>query len=195
MIDHCEEFDLPCFNTEYFHFDNIASSELMNPPTVDEIINQSDFCTLLHLDSLEYADGIWISPLNDYLKRLKDKTGLYHIWVHSELCSTHEINSLLGIYVGKGIVWDRIKDHIKKMKWPKDTIVWITFFECENRISKYLEQLFLDTYSFHTNTQENTGTIPIFARWPEERTWVGTEFDAVVGVRSDRITKKGIKEF
>jgi hypothetical protein len=78
------------------------------------------------------------------------------------------------VYVGKGEALKRLSDHLKN-KWNKTETLYISFYECENRISKYLEQLFLDTYEFHLNSYENDGTTKLFAYWDEHRFANGTE--------------------
>lgn len=37
-------------------------------------------------------------------------------------------------------------------------IIYFTFFPCENRKAKYIEQLFLDIYDLPLNTVENKGS-------------------------------------
>jgi hypothetical protein len=36
-------------------------------------------------------------------------------------------------------------------------LIYYSFYPCENRIAKYLEQLLLDTYDFPLNKSENRG--------------------------------------
>ncbi|RLP54983.1 MAG: hypothetical protein D6160_07020 [Ketobacter sp.] len=57
--------------------------------------------------------------------------------------------------------------------------LYVTFYECSNRISKHLEQLFLDTYDFYLNKNENNGSKTLFAVWDEERHHLGTEMHEV----------------
>ncbi|WP_141247011.1 hypothetical protein [Halomonas salipaludis] len=184
---HCEEFGVPCLVTEYEHFDEVCSSELKKPISVHEIINESDFCTVLPIEILKEADGAEVLTINDHLKGLKGRSGIYHLWVSMCECDDHGINSMLCVYVGKGIAESRVLSHVKN-KWPESQFLWVTFYECENRISKYLEQLFLDTYSFYLNTYENTGTGYLYARWSADRTWNGTEFDSMVNIRTERMS-------
>ena len=81
---------------------------------------------------------------------------------------------MICVYVGKGYVNQRVKFHIAN-KWPTDETLYLSFFECNNRISKYLEQLFLDTYKFHLNKDENTGTDRLYGLWDNHRFEEGTE--------------------
>ncbi|MNV89268.1 hypothetical protein D3C71_1835500 [compost metagenome] len=59
-------------------------------------------------------------------------------------------------------------------KYLKDLgVVFITVQECENRVAKYLEQLFLDTFNFPLNIAENTGVEGYFytrAKWQSATT-------------------------
>jgi hypothetical protein len=132
----------------------------------------SAFCTSFQLDTVEdSADGL---RLRDFIHGLSGKMGVYHIWVQEDYCYEHDSYSMLGVYVGKGKALGRLLTHAKT-KLPRCDPFWITFFECSNRIAKYLEQLFLDTYAFHLNENENTGTLHLYACWDNERHLLGTE--------------------
>lgn len=147
---------------------------------VDEIINESDFCTSLSIDVIEEHQGDFLT-VNEHLAGLKNKNGLYHLWVDHNNCTDHDIYSMICVYVGKGVVLDRVKKHIKE-KWPNEETMHISFYECENRISKYLEQLFLDTYDFHLNKSENTGNGTLYARWSDERYNLSTEIQSMANI-------------
>lgn len=110
-----------------------------------------------------------------FLKGLNAKVGIYHLWVDFENCTDHDTHTMKCIYVGKGTAEGRINDHVIK-KGLKNTGIPIygSFYECSNRMSKYLEQLFLDTYKFGLNKYENPGTKELFAVWDEERYAMGT---------------------
>ena len=60
-------------------------------------------------------------------------------------------------------------ENVARKKWPKNQALYISFYECENRIAKYIEQLFLDTYDFYLNSSENNGSGTLYARWGKER--------------------------
>lgn len=171
----CVDQDFPCQNPDYSDFDAIAAAELCSPPTASDIINASNFCTFVPLE-----DAFQLNDLshNDYLKGLHDKIGIYHLWIDYDDCDDHDNHTMLCVYTGKGMAEVRIKDHIKR-KWPDKVSLYVTFYECSNRIAKYLEQLFLDTYDFHLNNHENTGTKKLFAVWDNERHLLGTESHAV----------------
>jgi hypothetical protein len=63
-----------------------------------------------------------------------------------------------GLYVGKGDAAKRLRHHWKTKDTAEEMIIYFTFFACENRKAKYIEQLLLDTYDLPLNRAENTGT-------------------------------------
>jgi hypothetical protein len=112
------------------------------------------------------------------------------LWVDNNYCHDHDIHSMICVYVGKGIAINRVKNHIKN-KWPTEEMLHISFFECENRISKYLEQLFLDTYKYYLNLSENTGSGTLYARWDDERHSMGTEIQNMADVYARKNPRLG----
>ncbi|MDC7701608.1 hypothetical protein [Vogesella indigofera] len=175
-MSSCYDDSFLCQNPQYPDFDNIAIKELRNPPSVHEIINQSNFCTHLPTNADDIIGDITHKM---YLKGLNNKTGLYHLWIEFENCTDHNAHTMLCIYVGKGMAENRINIHIKEKLLNNNVSIYASFYECSNRISKYLEQLFLDTYSFILNKNENSGDKKLFAVWGEERYILGTEINAV----------------
>lgn len=171
----CEDQNFPCQSLDYSPFDQVAESELRSPIFADEIVNSSGFCTFVPTDT-----DLMIGDLThkSFLKGLRGKSGLYHLWIDYDDCDDHGTKTMLCVYVGKGFAEVRITDHIKT-KWQAGAQLYVTFFEFTNRLSKYYEQLFLDTYKFELNTNENTGTRQLFAVWDEERHFLGTELNAV----------------
>lgn len=171
----CIDQDFPCQSPDYSTFDRVAGLELRDPPLANAIINESAFCTIVPID-----EAIQLGDLThkDYLMGLRNKVGLYHLWVDYDQCDDHETHTMLCVYVGKGLAEARINSHIKD-KWPSQTLLYVGFYECKNRMSKYLEQLFLDTYKFHFNSNENTGTESLFGVWNHDRHFLGTEIYAV----------------
>lgn len=165
-----------CPQEDYSAFNSINRQELALPITAEEIVNQSAFCTSFQLDAISLADESL--TLRDYLFGLKGKIGVYHIWVEEDYCYEHQCYSMLGVYVGKGDGLVRILMHARE-KLPSSELFGVSFFECENRIAKYLEQLFLDSYKFHLNEYENPGTRNLYARWDEDRRLMGTELHNV----------------
>jgi hypothetical protein len=178
----CEDQDFPCQIPDYSEFDSVAANELSNPVTANDIINFGTYCTFVPTDS-DHVIGDMTHKL--FLSGLGKKTGVYHLWVDYDECDDHATHTMLCVYVGKGPPKGRIPEHIKS-KWPAGTMLYATFFECPNRLSKYYEQLFLDTYGFHLNSHENTGTKSLFAVWDEERHNFGTELHHVSSLSNVR---------
>ena len=163
-----------CVEENCSAFDKLVSE--FRPPSVNEVINQSAFCTSFQLNLVEGSIGKL--TLRDFLYDLKGKMGLYFAWRDEGRCDEHGHYFVRAIYAGKGFTLGRILSHAKA-RFPKDEQVWVTFFECENRMAKFLEQAFLDTYEFELNKNENPGTAPLYGRWTEERFLLGTELHNV----------------
>ncbi len=104
--------------------------------------------------------------------------GIYFLWIKYDNCDDHGKHTMLCQYVGKGPPNTRVPQHIKE-KWSKDVELYVTFHECENRLAKYYEQLFLDKYEFELNTSENKGTHHLYAVWDEERYTIGTDLNEI----------------
>lgn len=176
-MSSCHLGEFLCQNPQYPEFDEIAKKELTSPPSAHEIINLSAFCTGLPLE-----DDFILGNLTHqkFLKGLSAKNGVYHLWVDFENCTDHDTHTMKCIYVGKGMGESRINDHVNKKSLKNTGIpIYASFYECSNRMSKYLEQLFLDTYKFSLNTNENPGTKELFAVWNEDRYAMGTEANTV----------------
>lgn len=164
-----------CQNPDYSAFDRVSSSELLNPPSVDDIINKSNFCTIVPInEDLQLED----LTHKDFLRGLQNKCGVYHLWVDFDNCDDHETYTLRCVYVGKGFAETRVNAHIKS-KFPDHDVIYAGFYECSNRISKYLEQLFLDTYNFELNKYENPGTSTLYAVWDYDRYMMGTQLHEI----------------
>jgi len=58
-------------------------------------------------------------------------------------------------------------------------MLYVTFHECENRLAKNYEQLFLDTYKFRLNENENKGTKALYAVLDKERVTIGTHSNEI----------------
>lgn len=183
-MSSCHLGEFLCQDPQYPDFDRIAQRELKNPPSVQEIINQSVFCTYLPLED-ELILGNMTHQM--FLKALNTKNGIYHLWVDFENCTDHDTHTMKCIYVGKGFAEVRINNHVFKKKLKNTGVsIYASFYECSNRMSKYLEQLFLDTYKFSFNKNENTGTNELFAVWDDERYSMGTEANAVSALSNIR---------
>jgi hypothetical protein len=174
QMHQCDVYEVPCLENDYEKFDSRCREELALDVTAEQIINNSDFCTFIALDIIAASGPDDSLSLNEQLSGLHGKFGLYHLWIDAGHCQDHDKYAVLCVYVGKGHVKNRILSHVKR-RWPEQQLLRISFFDCENRVAKYLEQLFLDTYSFHLNSEENAGQGTLFGRWDETRYEMGTE--------------------
>jgi len=179
MVQHVDS-SCSCPRDDYSSFDSICRQELTNKMiTADAIVNHSKFCTSFQLDTISVEDQGNLQ-LRDFLFGLNDKAGIYHIWIEEAYCYEHNRYAMLGVYVGKGVdALERIMAHVKENKLPQTELFGVSFFECDNRIAKYLEQLFLDVYKFHINKNENHGDQHLYACWDEDRRVMGTELHNV----------------
>ncbi|GGW62524.1 hypothetical protein [Vreelandella hamiltonii] len=164
----CEHQGKSCLENDYYKFDDVAKHELADAPTVEEIVNLSEFCTCLTLPFIEGEESDGLLKLTDYLKKIRNKVGVYHLWIDVGYCQDHGAHSLLCVYVGKGNAVNRLVSHARE-KWPQNQPLYISFYECENRLAKYIEELFLDAYEFYLNVSENNGSGYLYARWDKER--------------------------
>jgi hypothetical protein len=180
----CVDNDFPCQNPNYTIFDDVASIELKKPNTASEIINYSFYCHHIPYESL-----LKIGDLTHtlFLKPISGKMGVYHLWSEYDNCDDHETQTMICRYVGKGVPDRRVSAHIKK-KWPKGEMLFVTFHECSNRLAKYYEQLFLDSYRFDLNGNENFGTETLYAVWDEERFTIGTHLNEISSLSKMRNT-------
>lgn len=175
MLPECELKELPnCLKNDYDRFDQVCSQELAMSVSIDQIINTSDYCDHLLVDVIKQGNPNDDLNLNDHLAGLNNRVGLYHLWIELEYCDDHKLHTMLCVYVGKGHAKNRILRHIKD-RFPNKHMLYITFYECENRVAKYLEQLFLDTYDFYLNSEEKSGVGNLYGRWTQERFEMGTE--------------------
>lgn len=182
-VTKCEFNDFPCVGVDYSSFDKICMKELKEAFDANSIVNSSSFCTSIPINKDFQLEHLGTS---DYVQSLRGKVGIYHLWVDYDECDDHGLHTVRGIYVGKGFAKNRIKTHIDT-KDIRSGMLYVTFFECKNRISKYLEQLFLDIYKFDLNKRENKGTENIYAVWDEERYIHGTELAEIANRYSLRI--------
>lgn len=93
--------------------------------------------------------------INDW--SVDDKEGVYILWHKNEYCVEHDLFHMKGLYVGKGRIQKRIADHFFKKEFSDEMLIYFTYLELPNRISKYIEQLMLDTFRIPYNKNENTG--------------------------------------
>jgi hypothetical protein len=177
-----ETHDCQC-KGDYSVFDDIARKELCILPSANEILNHSNFCSSFHLDMTD----IDVLTINDHLGSLKAAIGVYFLWVdYGCHCEAHGTHKMICVYVGKGDAKVRVERHIKE-KWPKDERFFVSFYECPNRIAKYTEQLFLDTYKFFLNSNEMSGQDYLFGFWDDDRYDNGTEMQRLGDILVGRI--------
>jgi len=204
-MPHFLDRECRCPVEPYTRFDNLISAELALKASAGFIVNESSFCTMIQRNVMSALDGL---TLRDLVRGLSGGMGVYHIWRYDDFCDIHQRHNLECMYVGKGAAFTRLLDHMsdsleeqaarfdpeamaalekrkaedrrkKKERFHWDEPYWISFFECENRVAKYLEQLFLDTYRFPVNTNENPGRGELWASWETERYHMGTEAHAI----------------
>lgn len=175
MMMRCEENDFPCQNPCYEDFDKTVGEELSKPIDANSLVNLSIYCMKLPTDG-----DLVIGDLNHklFLKAVNGQSGLYHLWIDHDHCDDHDTYTMLCVYVGKGPPDIRIASHIKD-RWPHGIELYATFTPMENRLSKYYEQLFLDSYRFILNKAENSGTEKLYAVWDSERHFMGTHLNEV----------------
>lgn len=171
----CDIVNYPydCGSNNHDLFDDIAKEELAKNVTVESVMISSGYSISIAIDIVEEYSGFFLS-VSEHLRDLKDRMGVYALWKHENRCTEHEMNKMLCLYVGKGKVQRRIRSHIIS-KWDKDDLLYISFYDCDNRIAKYIEQLFLDKYDFPLNSEENTGTEKLWCDWNDERIDMGTQ--------------------
>ena len=169
----CDTQQAPCLTYSHPEFDHVCEAELVNKLSVKEIANDSGFSTSVDLSSIEEHQGDCLHS-SDYLAGLKNKNGLYLLWVNEDFCMEHNEFLMRGIYVGEQFSECDITSRIKE-KWPDAEKINISFYECDKRIAKYLKQLFVENYDLYLNQGENGGEKPLYTRWDYERFNFGTE--------------------
>lgn len=98
---------------------------------------------------------------------LEKKEGLYILWHKDDYCVRHEMFHMRALYVGKGRIGSRLKSHWKNKDFSEELLVYFTYVELSNRLSKYIEQLLLDVYHFPYNKAENAGTATLCAHFTQ----------------------------
>lgn len=175
-----------CEGLEHEKFNSILSDELRKNITVHDVFNR-DYCLMLSVDQIDEDEGL---SVHEHLTDLKGKIGVYGLWIEHTECYDHDMHRMLCLYIGKGFALGRIKKHLTE-KWPEQELLYVTFYECENRIAKYIEQLFLDNYDFPLNRGENTGEGFLATVWDSERYSIGTNVHEI----SDRLANKFPERF
>lgn len=170
-----------CENLNHAKFDAISSEELGIDLKINDIVNES-YCVMVSIKDIDESSGL---SLHETLVDLKSRMGVYALWIDHTYCYEHDMHRMLCLYVGKGYALGRIKSHIKD-KWPETQLLYITFYECKNRIAKYAEQLMLDIYDFPLNKDENQAEGWLATIWSDERHSIGTHLHEI----SDRLAQK-----
>jgi hypothetical protein len=182
--------DEKAIHSNYRFFDKICEKELKGVWRAEAFANRDLYFYRVDMDAKweSTEDEISLSEAPSVqLGKLKNKFGVYHIWVDHGATSTGKDHILQGVYVGKGHLDIRLKQHVVKYLKELGT-VFITVHECENRIAKYLEQLFLDTFEFPLNSAENTGSEGLFytrSKWESATT--GSDGDEKALRHADKI--------
>lgn len=175
-----------CEKLQHERFDNISNQELCQKITIQDVFNES-YCVMVpigHIDEKEHLS------IHEVLIDLKGKVGVYGLWLNHTYCYEHDMHRMFCLYTGKGSALGRVKKHIQE-KWPEDELLYVTFYECKNRIAKYIEQLLLDSYNFPINSAENKGEGYLFSKWTDERFTLGTHTHEI----SSRLADKFPDEF
>ena len=89
--------------------------------------------------------------------QIDDKFGIYFLWHKADYCNTHELYLMDCLYIGKGNILNRIKNHYENKDFKDYGLIYFTYFEIINRHAKYIEQLHLDFYDIPYNKQEKKG--------------------------------------
>ena len=128
-------------------FDHIAASELSQPVSMQ----------LIFRVSIGWFIGQSICDHQIKEWGLDQKNGVYILWHKKDYCVEHERFNMTALYVGKGNIGIRLRDHWKKKDFSDQLLIYFTWIELPNRLAKYYEQLFLDVYNFPLNKFENNG--------------------------------------
>lgn len=98
---------------------------------------------------------------------IADSFGVYMIWYKEDYCGEHDRFHMKCLYTGKGRIAPRLREHCRKKDFSEEMICYFSFFPCENRKAKYIEQLLLDTYYFPLNKAEMCGTKELCQHWTQ----------------------------
>lgn len=85
------------------------------------------------------------------------KEGIYFLWHKDGYCDKHDVFHMKCLYIGKGYILRRLINHFKTKDFSEEMLVYFSYFIMNNRQSKYIEQLVLDTYNIPYNINENMG--------------------------------------
>ena len=132
---------------------NVISKELALNIKIENVVSQKMVAWNPEFEE-KYSTSADLS-FREALGNFYQGIGVYMIWEVVENIVYENNYKLECVYVGKGHVEDRMLVHKKKMS-SNQCDFFISFYECENRIAKYLEQVILDFYRTRLNKAENT---------------------------------------
>jgi hypothetical protein len=147
MANCFEDCSCRCGQTDE-EFDQIAMSELVDPIALNRIARMN----------IGWFSDSSICDHHIELWRLDQAEGLYILWHKSDYCPEHDRFHMTALYVGKGNIGMRLRNHWKNKDFSDQLLIYFTYIELPNRLAKYFEQLLLDVYDFAFNKAENTGT-------------------------------------
>jgi len=94
---------------------------------------------------------------------IDERFGVYILWHKESFCDVHETFLMRALYVSRGHVKYRLRQHWKNKSFADQMLVYWSYLEMSNRKSKYIEQLLLDSFKFGYNANENRGQQPLLA--------------------------------
>ena len=136
------------------------------------VMGETHFEITLH--RLSHANIGWYSErqllddhgIDDWVHRTT--VGVYILWHKNGYWSLHNLFHLKALYIGKGYIGHRIKNHWLTKDFLTEGIVYFTYLPMSNRCSKYIEQLVLDLYNIPHNHFENPGSATLCAYFTQE---------------------------
>lgn len=141
-----EECDCTC-GGNHGAFDNAIADETHFGITLNDVTHAS-----IHWYMDKSIDDTGLEGV-----KFAERDGVYILWHKNDYCPEHELFHMKALYVGKGDAAKRLRHHWKTKNTEDEMLIYFTFFPCENRKAKYIEQLLLDIYHLPLNTAENTG--------------------------------------
>lgn len=100
----------------------------------------------------QYATSTWLKS-----RACLGGSGFMSFWHKDDYCCVHDRFHMRALYVGKGMIEQRLLQHWKDKDFSEEMLVYWTSLEMPNRQAKYVEQLLLDLYKFPHNKSENKG--------------------------------------
>lgn len=156
MVKCFEDCDCQCGKIDK-KFDRIATKELAVPITLNQL-SRSNIGWFSDRSICEHNIEDW---------GLDRKEGMYILWHKSDYCTKHEHFHMTALYVGKGFIGKRLRDHWKHKDFSEELLIYFAYVELPNRLAKYIEQLLLDLYDLPYNKAENSGTMLLCAHFTQ----------------------------